>query len=123
MVSRTAAISLAKILITHMHVCEIWLFGSLVRDDWGKDVDLIIITDDERASEFVTLVKERTECSNREGDVWNRRSLVLGGMYFNKYIRIETAWDILGENFNDLCIEAQIITGVNDLDVFVFPPD
>ncbi|MFZ2167432.1 MAG: hypothetical protein WAV50_01020 [Minisyncoccia bacterium] len=105
-VSREKAVEIAKLLYRHKHVRDVLLFGSVARDGVGEDIDIIIITDFERARQFLTVV-----------------DIVLPPRaYTHKRMRQEIASEVLEEHFADLLARAKEVAGT-DLDILVFAPD
>ena len=102
-------------------VHSVALFGSMTRDGRGRDMDIIIVADDDmRAWEFASLVTEMMECFDECGEsstLAGRRD----GAYHHKRLRREAAMDVFGPDFGMRLHRAELITGRANLDVFVFP--
>jgi predicted nucleotidyltransferase len=103
---REKAMEVAKLLYGHGRVRDVLLFGSIAKVGIGRDIDLIVIAEKERAKQFITIV-----------------DIVLPEKsYTHKRVRQEIAAEVLEGHFDTLLERAKQVAGV-DIDIFVFPPD
>ena len=119
LVNRAQAEQVAQIFMRHPHIHGVELFGRVARDGQGHDLDLILVTDVGRGFDFLREVDTKT----RRFFFLETESLRLQRIdtYNNPLFRMRAAQNILGDNFEELLVEAEeFIEAV--LDIFVFPP-
>lgn len=111
MVDWKTALVVAEILRCHPRVQEVQVFGSVARSGRGRDLDLILVSGEGVATDF--LRSARYALSDRSAYREEGRS-----------IRLQIARRVLGSSF-----ETHTLTQVSrvvirtELDVFIFPPD
>ena len=122
-VNRDMAQAVANQLRLANNVHSVELFGSIARDGRGRDMDIIIVADDDmRAWEFTFLVAEMMECFDKCGEssaLAGRRD----GAYHYKGLRREMAMAVFDLDFGMRLHRAEFIAGRANLDIFVFPPN
>ena len=117
--TRELADRVADILRGHPRIQKLFLFGSVARDGFGEDLDLIIIASDETASRFREIIDIRC------GDLPKSVRGLGADLYIMKRLRFDAAdlalqWDIPDViEMYEAATEADPVR----LDVFVFPPD
>ena len=118
--SKDQAVRVAQIFMHHPYIHGVELFGSVARDGLGHDLDLILITDKGRGSDFICLASDRFG----RRDSLETEDLTLQRMecYNTPDERAKIAKRVLGGNFGELLAEAKRYTAAK-LDIFVFPPD
>ena len=110
LVNRAQAEQVAQIFMRHPHIHGVELFGSVARNGQGHDLDLILVTDVVRGFDFIR------EVATRLHEI---------ATYNHPWERMGAARDVLGDNFNNLRIEAEDLIGYEymALDILVFPHD
>jgi|SRR3989344_8246065 len=132
-VDSAKAHNIAHIFRRHPHVQEVLLFGSVARCGLGNDLDLILITDETRANDFVQclnrLIEEFENRMRRVAEHSAQRD-PFAEVYHHKRLRLEAIEETLEaytddspNNFLSLYHSAQALVGHNALDLFLFPPD
>lgn len=115
LIDTAQAKEVARIFLRHPHVHQVEVFGSVARDGSGNDLDLILITDEDRALAFM-------EIAESEIKLW-AQSLAQESVYNNPHLRQEVAVRVLGDGFAEFLTAAGRIVDVAHLDIFVFAPD
>jgi len=112
-VTRKMADEAAAILKGHRWIFGVELFGSVARDGSGKDLDLIIISDDSRGMDFIEMMQYHLMTGNV--------TLMGYGIYADGHLRETVAMRVLREDFDDRLAKARSqISGAN-IDLFIFP--
>ncbi|HXV27142.1 MAG TPA: nucleotidyltransferase domain-containing protein [Candidatus Paceibacterota bacterium] len=110
---RARAHRVATAFLRHPRIAEVLLFGSVARDGEGRDLDLILVTEESLAYEFMLLLDTAVLHHIPHGpDGYRRTSL-----------REDIAEEVLSANFYDVLREAKSAAGAAKLDLFLFPPD
>jgi predicted nucleotidyltransferase len=121
MVTREMAVAAAAILKRHRWVYGVELFGSVARDGSGKDLDLIIISDDSRGSDFIELMEEYLKARPDDDEIALMGYDMENGVYADWRLRKMVAMRVLGEGFVHNLIEAGSRISGATIDLFVFP--
>ena len=118
-VNRQMADEVARIFKGHPWVYDVLLFGSVARGGVGEDLDLILISDDRRARDFIELLKGWLGLYPEVE--FPAMTLLYGTVYAESELRISAAAETLGENFHSLLQEARTKANWAKIDLFVFP--
>ena len=120
---RDNARAIADILRRHKHVREVLLFGSLARGEWGNDIDLIVVTDHGRGSDWINLTESCVKDFAQEEEGRKGRTFRRNGLYHHRRLRMQAAIDALGIDFGNLLRHTLSLASPDRLDIFVFPPN
>lgn len=109
-VDRARAEEVARIFLRHHDIHKVEIFGSVAREGYGNDLDIILITDEVLQDQFVD--RMQYELMRFNTDAYNTPEL-----------RRTVASAVMGEYFNDILASATRIITPAELDIFIFGPD
>lgn len=123
MVGRDRADRVAEVLLQNHDVHEVLLFGSLARNGRGRDIDLIVITDEWRSDQFMrTALTEMQEIEEHAARLPIIADRIRNGAYGHKQARQAAAIEAI-EGFEWELDVARSIAYPASIDIFVFPTD
>lgn len=120
-VTRTMAEEAAAILKCHPWVLGVELFGSVAREGSGNDLDLIIIADDDRGSDFISLMGHYLLMRPSDATADSMQYDMKNGVYADWRLRQMVTREVLGRDFGSLLTKAQAKISWATTDLFVFP--
>lgn len=109
LVDRALAREVALVFLRHPMVKRVELFGSVARQGMGEDLDLILVADDEHASDFIAEVQRQ-----------QMKILPCSGYHTTSSCRLDALRRIFGPAFAEYLGTAERLTS-GTLDIFVFP--
>ncbi len=124
--NRETAVAVAEIFRRDSLISEVLLFGSVARNGFGRDIDLILIADKGCGWDFMAHAeqlfqdfgeREKEDASALQSPTYRRKQ----GMYQNKRLRLMAAEAALPNEFLPLYLEAKARAYPVELDIFVFP--
>ena len=115
LVDTAQAKEVARIFLRHPDIHRVEVFGSVARDGSGNDLDIILITDEDLALDFLEIAEAKIKR-------W-AQTTAQESVYNNPHLRQEVAVQVLGDDFVDVLAATGRIVDIAHLDVFVFSTD
>ena len=123
LVRREQANRAAAVLKDCPDVKEVWLFGSLARGDVGKDIDLILVTNELTAQFFISDAREEMQAiENAAKQFPGLAKRFREGIYGHAHVRFMATMNAI-EGYEQYLFDAGLAAGDADFDFFVFPPN